>query len=139
MAWKFTAQIAFMSAFIAVLLFWSAGTLDWPGAWIFLGEMAAFGLLICLWLLRHDPVLLRERLHGGFQKGQMFWDKVFMVILQVSWFGWLVLIAFDAKRWGLSHMPDALIDTGAVLVPVSFFIIWLTFRVNSFAAPVVKI
>src|SRR5262249_17080073 len=52
---------------------------------------------------------------------------------------WLVLMALDAKRWELSHMPDALKVVGAVLIPVGFFIVWLTFRENSFAAPVIKI
>ena len=36
-------------------------------------------------------------------------------------------------------MPDALKVVGAVLIPVGFFIVWLTFRENSFAAPVIKI
>ncbi len=34
---------------------------------------------------------------------------------------------------------NALRDAGAVLVPVGFFIVWLAFRENSFAAPVVRI
>jgi protein-S-isoprenylcysteine O-methyltransferase Ste14 len=28
---------------------------------------------------------------------------------------------------------------GAILIPIGFFIVWLTFRENSFAAPVIKI
>jgi hypothetical protein len=39
-------------------------------------------------------------------------------------------------RWNLSHMPEALNYAGAVLIPIGFFIVWLTFRENSFAAPV---
>jgi protein-S-isoprenylcysteine O-methyltransferase Ste14 len=76
---------------------------------------------------------------GPFQKGQAFWDKVFMAFIIVVWFGWLVLMALDAKRWNLSHMPVALNYAGAALIPIGFFIVWLTFRENSFAAPVIKI
>ncbi len=37
------------------------------------------------------------------------------------------------------HMPEAMSAAGAVLIPIGFFIVWLTFRENSFAAPVIKI
>ena len=83
--------------------------------------------------------ILKERMGGPFQKGQAFWDKVFMAFIIVVWFSWLVLMALDAKRWSLSHMPEALNYAGAVLIPIGFFIVWLTFRENSFAAPVIKI
>jgi protein-S-isoprenylcysteine O-methyltransferase Ste14 len=50
-----------------------------------------------------------------------------------------MVMAFDAKRWGFSHMPEALNDIGAALIPIGFLIVWVTFRENSFAAPVVRI
>jgi protein-S-isoprenylcysteine O-methyltransferase Ste14 len=36
-------------------------------------------------------------------------------------------------------VPDPLKAVGAVLIPIGFFIVWLTFRENSFAALVIKI
>jgi len=139
MALKLVVQFTLLTVVMAALLFWPAGTFDWPQAWIFLGEISIVGMAISLWLLRYDPGLLQERLRGGFQKDQVFWDKVFMAILMVAWFGWLALMAFDAKRWNLGHMPVALNTAGAVLILIGFFIVWLTFRENSFAATVVKI
>ena len=124
---------------IGALLFLSAGTLDWPAAWIFMAEFVIGGIVVTLWLAWRDPGLLKERMAGPFQKGQVFWDKVFIAFIIVVWFSWLVLMALDAKRWGLSDMPDALKVVGAVLIPVGSFIVWLTFRENSFAAPVIKI
>jgi len=94
---------------------------------------------VTLGLARHDPGLLKERMSAPFQKDQVFWDKVFIAFIIVVWFSWLVLMALDAKRWNLSHMPEALNYAGAVLIPIGFFIVWLTFRENSFAAPVIKI
>lgn len=138
MAWMIIKAVVWIG-FIAVLLFWPAGTLDWPRAWIFMAEFVVIGLAVTLWLARYNPGLLRERLGGAFQKGQVFWDKVFMTIMIVVWYGWLVLMALDAKRWGLSHMPEALNIVGAVLIPIGFFIVWRTFRENSFAAPVIRI
>ncbi|MBU6298907.1 MAG: isoprenylcysteine carboxylmethyltransferase family protein [Alphaproteobacteria bacterium] len=139
MTWANTIKSAFWLAFIGVLLFWSAGTLDWPGAWIFLAEMIAGTVVTVAWLAQHDPGLLSERLSGPYQKGQVLWDKVFMSVLIVVWYGWLALMGLDAKRWGTSHMPSWLNDAGAVLIPIGFLAVLWTFRENSFAAPVIKI
>lgn len=125
-------------AFMAVLLFWPAGTLDWWGGWVFLVEMAAGATVVSLWLLRHDPELLRERLGSPIQKKQVFWDKLLMAIVFVAFYGWMVLMGFDAKRLGWSHVPAWLSASGAILIAICFFIAWLTFRENPFAAIVVK-
>jgi hypothetical protein len=65
--------VVFLS-FMVVLLFWPAGTFDWPGAWIFIAEMGIAGMAISLWLLRHDPGLLQERMRLPFQKVQVAGD-----------------------------------------------------------------
>ena len=132
-------RLALWIAFMAVLLFWPAGMLDWWGGWVFLGEMTVGAAVVSLWLLRHDPELLRERLGSPIQKKQVIWDKVLMAIVFVAFYGWVVLMGFDAKRWGWSHMPVWLNGTGAILIAICFFVAWLTFRENSFAAMVVKI
>ncbi len=132
-------KAGFWIALMAVLLFVPAGTLAWRGAWIFIAEFIVAGGALMLWLAWRDPGLLKERMGSPFQKGQAFWDKVLMPLIIVLWYGWLVLMALDARRWGFSHMPDALNDAGAVLIAVGYFVIWLTFRENSFAAPVVRI
>jgi protein-S-isoprenylcysteine O-methyltransferase Ste14 len=137
--WADSVKAVLWIVSIGALLFLSAGTLDWPNAWIFMAEFVIGGLAVTLWLAWRDPGLLKERMGGPFQKGQAFWDKVFMAFIIVVWFAWLVLMALDAKRWNLSHMPKALNYAGAVLIPIGFFIVCLTFRENSFAAPVIKI
>jgi protein-S-isoprenylcysteine O-methyltransferase Ste14 len=132
-------QFALLLGFLAVLLFWPAGTFDWPQAWVFLAEMGIGGMAISLWLLRHDPALLRERLGSPFQKAQVAGDKIFMALIAIGWFGWVVLMALDAKRWHFSHVAVWINGLGAVLFALGYVIVWLTFRANSFAAPVVKI
>ena len=138
MTWADSVKAVLWIVSMGALLFLSAGTLDWRGGWIFMAEFVIGGLAVTLWLAWRDPGLLKERMGGPFQKGQAFWDKVFMAFIIVVWFAWLVLMALDAKRWNLSHMPEALNYAGAVLIPIGFFIVWLTFRENSFAAPVIK-
>ena len=47
---------------MGLVLFLAAGTTAWPGAWIFLAVMIALSLILGLWLARHDPDLVQERL-----------------------------------------------------------------------------
>jgi protein-S-isoprenylcysteine O-methyltransferase Ste14 len=123
---------------MAVFLLVPAGTLDWPAAWGFLAEMGVLSLALGLWLARHDPALLAERLGSPFQRTQKTWDKIFVAVLMVLYFGWLVLIGLDA-RWGISRVPLWLQALGALGVALSTYVTFLTFRENSYAAPVVKI
>jgi protein-S-isoprenylcysteine O-methyltransferase Ste14 len=125
--------------FIMALLFWPAGTFDWPGAWVFVAEFGLGGMAISLWLLRHDPGLLRERMRLPLQKEQVPADRLFMLAIQIGWCVWVVAMALDARRWQLSDVPPWLGGVGAALIAIGLAVIWRTFRVNSFAAPAVKI
>ena len=69
---------------MGAVLFGSAGTVRWPAAWVFLSEMAVFGIGVGLWLARRDPVLLAQRLASPIQRDQKTWDKVFMAMLLVA-------------------------------------------------------
>jgi protein-S-isoprenylcysteine O-methyltransferase Ste14 len=126
-------------AAMAAILFVSAGTARWPAAWVFLAEIGGLGVAVGLWLARRDPALLAERLSTGFQAAQKTWDKVFMATVFVLWTGWLVLMALDAVRFGWSQMPVWAQALGAVLIALCMYVACLTFRANSYAAPVVKI
>jgi protein-S-isoprenylcysteine O-methyltransferase Ste14 len=123
---------------LAGILLISAGTIDWPAAWAFLAELTVLNLGLGLWLARHDPGLLAERLGSPFQRGQNTWDKVFLVVVMVLYVAWITLIGLD-RRWAISHMPVYLQWLGALGVALSTYVIFLTFRENSYAAPVVKI
>ena len=125
--------------FLGVILFGAAGTLHWPEAWIYLALTAAMSFGGGLWLARHDPGLLRERLGSLIQRDQKRWDKILMAVMLVLWTGWLILMALDAKRFHWSEIPVALQVAGVVLICLGCYVVWLTFRANSYAAPVIKI
>jgi protein-S-isoprenylcysteine O-methyltransferase Ste14 len=136
---RFVLRTILFFVFLAAILFLSAGTVDWPEAWVFIVEMAVGGLAICLWLSSYDPALLKERMGATVQKDQAGADKIFMVLFQVGFYLWLALMGLDAARWRLSDVPPTLKILGAILVPSFMVFCWLAFRENSFAAPVVKI
>ncbi len=124
---------------MGVLLFLSAGTLNWPGAWIFLAEMVGLSLVAGLLLARHDPALLKERLSPLVQKDQVAADKVLMSLILLLIGVWLVFMALDAVPFGWSSVPAWAQALGALSILLSVCIGYRTMRENSFAGPVVKI
>ncbi|MDR6408780.1 methyltransferase family protein [Paraburkholderia terricola] len=126
--------------FMGVLLFGAAGTFAWPAAWWYLIEMGVLSLWIGLWLARHDPGLLAERMSVFAQPQQSRWDRLFVTSAGVAWFGWLILMGLDAMRFHWSApLPVALVSLGSLCVFLCIFMCRFVFRANSFAAPVVKI
>jgi protein-S-isoprenylcysteine O-methyltransferase Ste14 len=123
---------------MGALLFMAAGTLAWPGAWVFLAEMWVLALAVGLWLLRYDPALLKERTGSFVQRDQPPLDKLLVISLIVIYVVWFVLMGLD-RRYGWSSVPAWLQVVGAVGVFLSVYLGYLTFRANSFASPVVKI
>jgi protein-S-isoprenylcysteine O-methyltransferase Ste14 len=120
------------------LLFATAGTLDWPSAWVFLVTSAIIGPPCGLWLAKTDPALLAERMRPTFQADQPAADKKFMLTFVVVALIWLVAIGLD-RRAQASNVPLALQALGLAMYLLSTgFIMWV-FRENSFAAPVVKV
>ena len=124
---------------MGALLFLAAGDWQWPQAWLFLGEFLISGLAVGIWLARHDPALLAERMTALVRRDQMRWDRIFMSVVIIAFFAWLGLIALDARRFVWSHVPLSAQVLGAPLIALSMVMCWRTFRVNSFAVPQARI
>ena len=121
---------------MSLALFVPAGTAAWFAAWAYLILFSVNGAAITLWLLRHDPGLLEERMAVRPQKS---WDKMFIAVLCVVFIVWLVLMPLDAVRFQWSRMP-AWLQGWALLscrAPIIYFI--LTYRENPYLSGVVRI
>ncbi len=121
---------------MALALFVPAGTCAWTAGWVYLGLFALFSLAITLWLLRHDPGLLEERM--SFKPNQA-WDKIFIAALCIVLPVWLVLMPLDAARFHWSRMPVWLQAVGVIVLLLSFYIFYLTYRENPYLSGVVHI
>jgi len=135
---KFIVRTTIWLILLAVLLFGAAGTIHWPQAWIYLAWAAAISFGGGLWLARHDPGLLNERLGSLVQRDQKGWDKIFMGVVLVLWFAWFALMGLD-RRYHWSDVPLYAQVIGFLLLVLGCYLVGLTFKANSFAAPVVKI
>ena len=119
-------------------LFLPIGTFAWLAGWIFLLLFLGFYLAVTLWLFRHNPGLLQERMHLG-SSDQKGWDKVLFPLLLLFPFVWLMFIALDAVRFQWSPLPVWLQFVGALVLLGSFYLLFLTFRENTYLSTIVRI
>jgi len=123
----------------ALALFLPAGTIAWLAGWVFLGLLFfGFYLAVTVWLFQHNPGLVQERMRIG-TSDQQGWDQVLFPLIFVLFFVWLILMALDAVRFQWSQMPVWLQIVGTILLVCSFYLLFLTFRENSYLSPVVRI
>lgn len=126
-------------AIMAGLLLGGAKNALWPQGLIYLAIFTLGSVVFGARLFKRDPGLLAARLGALNQKGQPFWDKVFLPIFIGAFLVWMWLMARDAQVWRLSHMPVWLNVMGGVLVLAGYAGVMRVFRENSFAAPVVRV
>jgi protein-S-isoprenylcysteine O-methyltransferase Ste14 len=125
--------------FMGAIIFFAAGTIDYAGGWLYLGEMIAASIVFGAHMMRVDPGLLKERLKPPVQKDQPLADKLVLIPILLFIFGGMGFMAADAARWHWSMMPPAVQWAGCGLLLVALLFIHWVMRTNSFAAPVVKI
>jgi protein-S-isoprenylcysteine O-methyltransferase Ste14 len=125
--------------FMGAIIFFAAGTIDYAGGWLYLGEMIAASVVFGAHIMRVDPGLLKERLKPPVQKEQPLADKLVLIPILLFIFGGMAFMAADAARWRWSMMPPAVQWAGCGLLLVALSFIHWVMRTNSFAAPVVKI
>jgi protein-S-isoprenylcysteine O-methyltransferase Ste14 len=70
---------------------------------------------------------------------QKSWDKVFLALLLPVFFGWYVVMALDAVRFHWLWMSQWLQWVGVGLLLASFYVMYLTFRENTYLSPAVRI
>jgi len=140
--WPMVAKLLLQNTFFVIamgaLLFASAGTLHWPGAWTYLIVSAVIGPACGLWLARVDPGLLAERMRLTAREEQPRSDKVFMLVFLVVAVLWFVAMGLD-RRFDGTNAGVLLMVLGLALYLLSTVLIMWVFRTNSFAAPVVKV
>ena len=122
------AKTVGMQAVFTLSLFLPAGTLAWPAGWVYVAISFVFGIGLTAWLARYDPELLAERLTGLRKADRKKWDKVFVPVIAVGFFVWLALMGLDAARFRWSDMPMWLQAIDFLLLLISYYVFYLTFR-----------
>ncbi|HYC19329.1 MAG TPA: isoprenylcysteine carboxylmethyltransferase family protein [Candidatus Bathyarchaeia archaeon] len=122
---------------LGLLLFIAAGTVFWLYGWVFLILLYSWAVALLMWLLRYDPGLIEER--TGFKPNQSTWDKAYIVLgysLSVISF---IVMPLDAVRFHWSQMPTWLHVVGAIVLLLSFYLIFLIYRENPYLSSAVHV
>lgn len=136
---KLIVQTIIWFGLMGAIIFGAAGTMDYPGGWLYLGIMVALSIVLGTIMVCVDPGLLSERLNPPMQKDQPLADKLILVPILLLIMGGMAFMAADAARWHWSAMPPSVQWAGWGLLLASLWFIYWVMRTNSFAAPVVKI
>jgi len=122
--------------FIA-LLFWPAGTFNWPEAWIFLIFYSLSVTWAVLWLRKNNPGLLKERMDR--KKDSKKWDRIIILIYVLILSSFFIIAGLDAVRFRWSHVPFGLKIIGFLCIVPGFLLGFWAMRENSFTSDRVRI
>lgn len=129
--------IIFPLAFVifAGLLFLTAGTWEYREAWILSALIFLPAFLITVYFLRRSPEFLQRRLQ--FREKELSQRKIVEIANVVFFLGFIVA-GFD-YRYGWSFVPAWLIVLADVIILFSYYLVFLAFRENTFAARTIEV
>jgi protein-S-isoprenylcysteine O-methyltransferase Ste14 len=82
-----------------------------------------FSFDIVLWILRHNPGLINERM-TWFKPDEPTWDKAYVILLVVFFSIWWISMQLDTVRFHWSQMPTWLHLVGAIVLLSSFYLMY---------------
>jgi len=94
-------QVIFQALLMGVILFISAGTLDWPMAWLMMGFYVVMLAVNAILMIRRNPEMVAER--AEVKEGTKDWDRVLTSLGALLWLLILLVTGLD-KRFSWS--PD---------------------------------
>ena len=120
---------------MGLMLFLPAGTLDYPGAWRFLGLLFVPMLILAIVLAAKDPDMLRKRLNMKEKRASQ--QKV------VGLSGLLMVLCFPVSgldfRFGWSSLPDWVSVVSGLVLLVSYGLYAEVMRENAWLSRTVEV
>jgi len=122
--------------FMGAALFWSAGRLDWWGAWGALAVMAGWIAATAIVILRANLDLLAERL--GPRKGAKKWDVIIMSLLGLFQLARYIVAGLDQRFGWSGDFPPGIQIAAFVVCAFSYVpVVWAT-ATNAFFSQIVR-
>lgn len=131
------AQVLVSIVMMGLVLFLSAGRIDWIAAWIFLGTYALMIFTVGSWVARKHPDVVNER--GKIARHARSWDKVLLTIYTVMLFVLLGVAGLDAGRYGWSTLPLVVQIAGYGGFLLAMAVTYWAMASNPFLATIVRI
>lgn len=135
---KTVLSLVAVAVFMGLLLFLTAGTIHYPQAWIYLAVYFVASLLICIYLLKRDPELLKRRLSGGPTAEKRPAQKIIMIFASLGFISLLVIPGFD-RRFHWSDVNILVAAIGNCLVAFGLYLVFLVYRENTFGSATIEV
>jgi protein-S-isoprenylcysteine O-methyltransferase Ste14 len=116
-----------------LFLFLPAWSSHFWQAWLYIVVFAISVTAITWWLQRHDPELLRRRLAAGPKAEKDPRQKQIQKIASLAFISMFIVSGLD-HRFHWSAVPAGLVLLGDLLVVLGLWIVFLTFRANTYAS-----
>ncbi|MGO9117743.1 MAG: methyltransferase family protein [Desulfomonilaceae bacterium] len=120
------------------LIFGGAGTIAWTEAWLFILIQSSASTIMVLWLKKHNPELLQERM-DLWKRVVKSWDKAIVILLIAASVPFFVLPGLDAIRYRWSYVPLPLKVIGFVGIVLSYGLIFWVLKTNPYSSAAVEI
>ncbi len=132
------AGFAFLMLVLALALFIPAGSLSYWQAWMYLADWAVCVILITGYLIKNDRALLAGRVQAGpvaeTQKNQ----KIIQSLASLCFVALFIVPGLD-YRFGWLNVPPLLSLIADGFVALGFFIVFLTFKENSYTRATIEV
>jgi len=123
---------------LGIVLFASAGTLRFIAGWVYLALLGVLSLAVTLYLAIYDEALLQRRLKAGPAAEQQTSQKLIQIAASLLLFAVLVIAGLD-HRFHWSAMSRSAIVTADIVFALSFLLILVVFRANTFTSGVIEV
>ncbi len=138
LAAKALFSVLLLAVVMCVVLFLTAGTVNYWQAWVYVLIFTIASLLTTIYLIRNDTELLKRRMRGGPTAEKRASQRVIMFFTSLAFIGLLVVPALD-RRFGWSTVPFYVLIAGDVLVAIGFYFIFLVYRENTYTSATIEV
>lgn len=120
---------------LAAILFLPAGSLKYWQGWIFCAVILVPALFVAIYFLKKSPEFLERRMKF---KEKEIRQKTIVKIGNIFFFLGFLIPGFD-YRFGWSAVPLWLAVTSDAIILASYFLVFLSFKENTYAARTVEV
>lgn len=119
----------------ALMFFLPAGTWRYWQAWMYIGVLIIPMLFVLAYFMKRDPELLERRMKMREERGQQ--RRIIGISVLFFILGYL-LPGFDI-RYGWSNMPAWVSIAAAVVMFLSYLLVFRTMQVNSYLSRIIEV
>lgn len=119
----------------ALMFFLPAGTWNYWQAWMYIGVLIIPMLFVLAYFMKRDPELLERRMKMREERGQQ--RRIIGISVLFFILGYL-LPGFDI-RYGWSNMPAWVSIAAAVVMFLSYLLVFRTMQVNSYLSRIIEV